>query len=65
MMYHSVKSMQHKGTLFDKVEVESEVNDLELHREMTRHRFQQDYYQEKQYVHRMDHMLNKNNNMIE
>jgi len=59
MMYHFLENMQHMDKLFDKVVVDFEVNDLVLNHEMTIHQFRQDYYQEKQYVHRMDHMLNK------
>ena len=57
MMYHLVRNMQHTDKLFDKVEVDFEVNDLELNHEMTIHLFHQDYCREKQYVHPMDHML--------
>jgi hypothetical protein len=56
-MYHSRENMQHMDILFDKVVVDFEVNDLELNHEMTMHQFRRDYYQEKQCVHRMDHML--------
>jgi hypothetical protein len=61
MMYHLLKNMPHMDKLFDKVEVEFEVNDLVLNHEMTIHQFRRDYCQEKQYVHRMDHMLKQKN----
>lgn len=61
-MYHFHENMLHMDRLFDKVEVDFEVNDLVLNHEMTIHQFHRDYCQEKQYVHRMDHMLKKKHN---
>ena len=59
MMYHWLRNRQRMDRLFDRVEVLFEVNDLVLHHEMTRYRFQPDYYREKQYVHQMDRMLKR------
>ena len=59
MMYHLLRNMQHMDKLFDKVEVDFEVNDLELNHEMTIHLFRRDCYQEIRYVRRMDRMLKK------
>jgi hypothetical protein len=58
-MYHFQENKQHRDKFFDKVVVDFEVNDLVLNHEMTKHQFRRDCYQEKQYVHPMDHMLNK------